>query len=125
MSWANLGRLLGHFGITLESPLAYEGHFGSLWGDSGTTLRFFLAYGGAFEVTLGSLLAYGGPFGMLLDQFGTSLRLLLACECDFGLLWGRSGTLWGDFRSAFKVLGVQSGVASSTLERLWGNFRYI
>ena len=115
------GSLWDHFGVTFSLR-------GPLWltlGDSGTTLRFFLAYGGAFEVTLGSLLAYGGTFGMLLGQFGTSLRLLLACECDFGLLWGRFGIIWGDFRSAFKVLEGQAEVASSTLEGLWGNFAYI
>ena len=103
------GSLWDHFGIFL----AYECHFGLLWGDFGTTLRFLLAYGGDFEVTL------------LLGQFGTTLRFLLACECDFGLLWGRFGIIWGDFRSAFKVLEGQAEVASSTLEGLWGTFAYI
>ncbi len=125
MSWANLGPHLGHVGFTLESLLAYEGHFGSPWGDFGTTSRFLLAMGGHFEATLRPLLAYGGTFGMLLGQVGTTLPFLLAHECDFGLLWNRSGTLWVDFRSALNVLEGQAEVASSTLQRLWGNLAYI
>ena len=112
---------LGHFGITLESLLAYEGHFGSLWGDFGTILRFLLAIGGDFEATLGSLLAYGGTFGMLLGQFGTTLRFLLAGECDFGVALEHFGvtfvrvlrSLGGNLRSLQALvddLGVTSGI---------------
>ena len=56
----HLGPLWGHFGITLRilwggiwgSLWAYEGGFGTLWGDS--------------ELTLGPVLAYGDDFGMVI-----------------------------------------------------------
>ena len=120
-----LGTTFGSFWDHLELLLAYEGHFGLPWGDSGTTLRFFLAYGGAFEVTLGSVLAYGGTFGMLLGRFGTSLRLLWHVNVTLGYFGVALEQFGVTFGRLLRALRGQSGVASSTLERLWGNFGYI